>query len=92
MIALGVGLAIPQPLTMSWVVSLTDISRHGAALGLRMTANRFAQITLPITVSALATPLGLMGIFWGNGLVLAGAILIVAKSDSRGDARPHEQG
>lgn len=82
MIGLGIGLGIPQPLTMAWVTGLADPSRHGAILGLRLTANRFAQISLPLAVGALAAPLGVLGIFWANAAVLLGALAVVAGSDA----------
>lgn len=82
MIGLGLGLGIPQPLTMAWVVSLTASSSHGAVLGLRMTVNRLAQITLPIAVGSFAAPLGVLGIFWANAALLLGAIAVVAGSDA----------
>lgn len=82
MIGLGLGLGIPQPLTMSWVVSLTRPSLHGAALGLRMTVNQLAQICLPLGVGAVAAPLGVVGIFWANAALLAGAIAIAAGSEA----------
>jgi len=87
MIGLGIGLGIPQPLTMAWVVALTPASRHGAALGLRMTLNRLAQISLPIAVGSFAAPLGVLGIFWANAALLAGAVVVVAGSDA-GSASP----
>lgn len=93
MIGLGLGLGIPQPITMAWVISLTDASRHGAALGLRMTVNRFAQITLPIAVGTFAGPLGVLGIFWANAAVLAGALVIVAGSATgKGSTPPPTDG
>jgi MFS family permease len=91
MIGLGLGLGIPQPLTMAWVVSLTKPSLHGAALGLRMTVNQLAQIALPLGVGAVAAPLGVVGIFWANAALLAGAIAIVAGSEA-GSASPVDEG
>lgn len=85
MIGLGLGLGIPQPLTMAWVISLSAPSSHGAVLGLRMTVNRFAQITLPIAVGSLAAPLGVIGIFWANAALLLGAVAVIAGSTT-GDA------
>ncbi|MFC9335736.1 MFS transporter [Arthrobacter sp. NPDC057009] len=82
MVGLGLGLGIPQPLTMAWVVSLTAASSHGAALGLRMTVNRLAQITLPIAVGSLAAPVGVLGIFWANAALLVGAIAVLAGADT----------
>ncbi len=87
MIGLGLGLGIPQPLTMAWVTSLTPPASHGATLGMRLTSNRLAQITLPLAVGAAAAPLGVLGIFWANAAVLLGAIGIMARS-STGDTDP----
>lgn len=80
MIALGIGLGIPQPLTMSWVTSLTPSASHGAALGLRLTSNRLAQVTVPLAFGALAGPFGVAGIFWANAVMLLGAIGIMARA------------
>lgn len=91
MVGLGLGLGIPQPLTMSWVISITRASHHGTALGLRMTANRLAQISIPIAVGATAAPLGMAGIFWANAALLLGAIAVVANSDTGGPAAPSSQ-
>jgi MFS family permease len=84
MVGLGLGLGIPQPLTMAWVVSLTHAAHHGAVLGLRLTVNRFAQISLPIAMGAAAAPLGVLGIFWANAALLTAAIAVVAGSDTGG--------
>jgi MFS family permease len=87
MIGLGLGLGIPQPLTMAWVTSLTPPASHGATLGMRLTSNRLAQITLPLAVGAAAAPLGVLGIFWANAAVLLAAIAIMARS-SAGNTNP----
>jgi MFS family permease len=84
MIGLGLGLGIPQPLTMAWVTSLTPRSTHGAVLGMRLTSNRLAQISLPLAVGAIAAPLGVIGIFWSNAVLLLGAIVVMSRSD-KGD-------
>ncbi|WP_271986379.1 MFS transporter [Pseudoclavibacter terrae] len=81
MVALGIALGLPQPLTMSWVVRITPKSVHGQALGLRMTANRLAQIVLPLAIGTAAGPLGISVILWANAAVLATALIIVSGSD-----------
>ncbi|GAB3263740.1 MFS transporter [Arthrobacter pigmenti] len=80
MIGLGVGTGLPQPMTMAWVVGLNPVS-HGAALGVRMTANKLAQTTIPLAVGAAAAPLGVAGVFWANAVLLAASAFIVAHSD-----------
>ncbi|MGO1410491.1 MAG: MFS transporter [Microbacterium sp.] len=81
MIGLGICLGLPQPLTMAWVINLTRRRDHGAALGLRMTANRFAQVTVPVVVGVAAAPLGVAGIFWANAVLLFVSSVLVAYSD-----------
>ncbi|MCU1410984.1 MAG: transporter [Rhodoglobus sp.] len=81
MVGLGIALGLPQPLTMSWVVAVSRPENHGAALGLRITANRLAQITIPVAVSALTASFGVTGIFWANAAFLAGAVAFLAGAD-----------
>jgi MFS family permease len=84
MIGLGVCLGLPQPLTLAWVVGITQSRDHGAALGLRMTGNRLAQVSIPVAVSAFAAPVGVAGIFWANALLLTVAAALVARSNPDG--------
>ncbi|MET1052686.1 MAG: MFS transporter [Mycetocola sp.] len=81
MIGLGICLGLPQPLTLAWVVGITRSRDHGAALGLRMSANRLAQVSIPIAVALVAAPLGVAGIFWANALLLTGSAVLVSRSD-----------
>jgi MFS family permease len=81
MITLGITLGLPQPLTLAWIVDVTERSQHGIAVGLRMTSNRIAQLAVPIVMSAVAGSIGVAGIFWGNAILLAGAAAIVTRSD-----------
>lgn len=73
MVGLGIALGLPQPLTMAWVTSLCPPLSHGAALGLRLTANRLAQVTLPLLVGTVLGPVGVVGVFWANAALLLGA-------------------
>ena len=88
MIGLGISLGIPQPLTMAWTTAITPRAAHGAALGLRLTANRIAQVAIPMVVGLVAAPVGLFAIFWANAAVLATGAVVVATSrtsNSTGD-------
>lgn len=69
-ILIGVGLGVPQPLTMAWAVSLTDITRHGNVLGWLLSANRLAQITVPLGVGALSAPFGVGAVFFANAVLM----------------------
>ena len=86
MIGLGLGLGLPQPLTMAWVTSLTPPAAHGTVLGLRLTSNRLAQFPLPLAVGTFLGPLGVVGIFWANALLLLGAVAVMI--DRRADGLP----
>lgn len=88
MIGLGICLGLPQPLTLAWVVGITRSRDHGAALGLRMTGNRVAQVSMPLVVSAVAAPLGVDGMFWGNAALLALSTGLVVASNPDADRRP----
>ena len=85
MVALGITLGIPPPVTLAWVVAITRPSDHGAAVGLRMASNRLAQVAIPIAVGAVAGAVGSAGIFWANAVLLGAAVGVVAVSDP--DAR-----
>ena len=73
MCLLGVGLGLTQPLTMSWVSSLSAPNVRGAAIGLRLTANRLAQTVLPPTIGFVVAGSGSTGVFLGCAVVLAAA-------------------
>lgn len=81
---IGIGLGLPQPLTMAWVVSLAPRRARGAALGLRMTSNRLAQFSIPLTVAAVAGPIGVGAVFWCTAALLASAaaLSMTAQIDS----------
>lgn len=87
MIALGVCLGVPQPLTLAWVVEITAPRDHGAALGLRMAGNRLAQTAIPLAMAGIAAPLGSSGIIWANAAVLAVATALAAASRPGGADR-----
>jgi MFS family permease len=74
----GCGLGIPQPVTMSWVVSLTAPHLQGTALGLRLTANTVAQLTYPAIIGAAANPFGAVGVFAMTAGLLAVSVFLVA--------------
>jgi MFS family permease len=80
MVVLGIGLGLAQPLTMSWVTTVAAPGTRGAALGLRITANRIGQATIPATIAAVAAGSGANGIFWGAAAVLTGASAAIVRA------------
>jgi hypothetical protein len=55
-----------------------------------MTVNQLAQISLPLGVGAVAAPVGVVGIFWANAALLAGAIAIEVGSENGQEPQAHE--
>lgn len=76
MAAIGFCLGLVQPLSMTWVVSTVAASDRGAALGLRMMANRAMQVVMPVIVSAAALPLGAIGSPAARSLLLSASALL----------------
>ncbi|WP_228046654.1 MFS transporter [Saccharopolyspora montiporae] len=75
-IALAVGgflLGIGQPLTMTAVVKSVPGHARGAALALRLWANRTGQVAIPAVAGVAAGALGAAGALWFAALVLVAA-------------------
>jgi MFS family permease len=79
MVLLGIGLGLAQPLTMSWVSAMSAPELRGAAVGLRVTANRFAQTVIPPAIGAAAASAGSSGVFLASAVVLAAATSTVLR-------------
>lgn len=71
MILSGAGLGIGQPLTMSWVASLSSPGARATALSIRLMGNRVGQVALPIVVGSVAAFAGAGGVLGVTGLVVA---------------------
>ena len=69
----GFGTGVAMPLSIVTVASHVDPRRRGLALGLRLSANRAAQLVAPVLVGALVGVAGL-----GAGFALAGGVLALA--------------
>jgi MFS family permease len=79
MVLLGIGLGLAMPLTMSWVSALSAPEFRGAAIGLRVTANRLAQTVVPPAIGAAAAGAGSSGVFLASATVLAAATSTVVR-------------
>jgi MFS family permease len=91
MVLLGIGLGLSQPLTLSWVSTLAPPQLRGAAVGLRLSANRLAQTCLPITV-ALVAGSGTTGVFLGTaGLMAAATTTVLRREPARDGGAAAEQ-
>ena len=61
-------------------MSATAVGDHPPAF----VASRLAQVTLPLAVGALLGPLGVIGIFWANAILLFGAVAIMINANAAG--------
>ncbi|AWH91281.1 MFS transporter [Dietzia lutea] len=84
-VVLGVALAVigffwglNQPVTMNWVTAVAPAGDRSAALSLRLTGNRAAQVVIPLGAGAVAAVAGPGSVF----LLLGGVSAISAVSTS----------
>jgi len=75
--AMGLGLGIGQPLTMSWLIEQTPPQQRGVALSLRLTGNRIGQFSVPSVMGLLAASLGAAGVLVATGLTVACTLLLI---------------
>jgi MFS family permease len=71
-VLIGVGLGANPPITVNLVAEHSDERDRGLAVGLRMVANRSAQVTQPLVFGGIAAVVGL-----GVAFPLSGALLAV---------------
>jgi MFS family permease len=76
----GFGLGLGQPLTVSWVAARAPIEVRGMAIGLRLSGNRLGQLVVPAAVGVAAGAIGLAGVFWSVGGMLAAGVILVMSS------------
>jgi MFS family permease len=67
----GASLGCTQPLTMMLMFNSAEEGRAGEAIGLRMTGNNVARIVGPALFGGVASLVGLLLVFWINGLLMA---------------------
>jgi len=84
MVLLGMGFGLSQPLTLSWVATLSPPEMRGAAVGLRLSANRLAQTVVPVTVTVVVAGSGSDGVFVGSAVLVAAATTTVLRQ-ARGE-------
>ncbi len=67
----GLGLGVGQPMTIAWVVQRSPRAERATSLGVRLTGNRVALLSVPVLMGVLAGSAGIAAIF----IVLGGALL-----------------
>ena len=85
MVFLGFGLGAGQPLSMAWTAQSVGSNERGAALAMRVAANRLGQLLVPSMLGALAVSMGSWVVFG------SGAAVLLAGSTWLGRARPHDR-
>ena len=68
---LGLALGCGNPLAMILIYESSPEGRTGESLGLRMSLNKVIQIGVPLAFGYVGSMLGLIAVFWSNGLLLA---------------------
>ena len=69
--AIGFGMGVGQPISMTMSFNRSPAGRTGEVTGLRLTANNVARIVIPLTAGALGSAFGMVPVFWMNALNLA---------------------
>ena len=93
MIVSGFILGISQPLTMAWVARIAPLRLRSTSLAVRLMANRFGQIAVPLVVGTVAGVAGTAAIFSSMALLLVSTAALVGGSkidDAAGEARDDE--
>jgi MFS family permease len=70
-VVLGFALGAVQPMVMSMLHQITPHSRHGEALGLRLMTINASSVAMPMLFGSLGALIGIAGVFWVVGGVLA---------------------
>lgn len=88
MLISGFAMGIGQPATMAWVSRISSPATKGLAISIRLTANRFGQVTMP-AIAGLVAGAGISGVFVMLAALQAASIGVtfsaLKKSDPEGD-------
>jgi MFS family permease len=70
-VMLGIALGAVQPMVMSMLHQITPHARHGEALGLRVMTLNASSVAMPMLFGAAGAIIGIAGVFWVVGGVVA---------------------
>ena len=70
-VVLGLALGAVQPMVMSLLHQITPPARHGEALGLRLMTLNASSVAMPMLFGAAGALIGVAGVFWVVGGVVA---------------------
>lgn len=83
---LGLGLGCGQPMSLSLMYSLSPAGRVSEAAGLRVMANNFTHLVIPLCFGAIGSAFGFFPVFFSNAAMLtAGGLLMRSQ---RGEVPP----
>jgi MFS family permease len=80
MVVIGLGLGLGQPMTIAWVANRSSRRERGLALGVRVTGNRAALLTVPAAMGALAGASGIAAIWVALAVFLGGGALVAMRT------------
>jgi len=86
-VVLGIALGAVQPMVMSMLHQITPPARYGEALALRVMTLNASSVAMPMVFGAAGALIGIAGVFWLVGGVVAAGTPAV----SRLQAPPHEE-
>jgi MFS family permease len=87
MVVIGLGLGLGQPMTIAWVANRASRRERGLALGVRVTGNRAALLTVPAAMGALAGASGIAAIWVALAVFLGGGALVAMRTSFDDPAR-----
>jgi len=75
-VLLGISLGSVQPMVMSMLHQITPEHRHGEAVAMRIMAINASSVTMPILFGLAGSVIGISGVFWIVGAMVAGGIRV----------------
>lgn len=78
-VLLGVSLGSVQPMIMSMLHQITPEHRHGEAVAMRVMAINASSVTMPLLFGVAGSVIGIAGVFWTVGAVVAGGIRLALR-------------
>jgi MFS family permease len=80
MVVIGLGLGLGQPMTIAWVANRSPRHERALALGVRVTGNRAALLTVPAAMGALAGASSVAAIWVALALFLGGGAFVAMRT------------
>ena len=82
-VLLGVALGTVQPMIMSMLHQITPEHRHGEAVAMRVIAINASSVAMPMLFGLAGAVIGISGVFWVVGAVVAGGTRLAFKLGGR---------